>query len=138
MKSQKINQYLENLQTGFIKNKTDEVIKLIYNNNQITIYELRLRTTISHQTLTSAISNLMDEGIIKITGKTVINKKHYSKFTVCTDLNEIRYNAEQRKKEKVLQWIKNADKLEIPFMIRELLKNYTVQLIQEENQYKLF
>jgi len=137
MKSQKINQYLDNLASGFMKSKNDQILNKIYLNQGITLHELRMTTNISHQTITSAISNLMDQGLIKITGKVIVNKKHYSRFKVCTDINEIEQNQKFREREKINQWIKNGLNLDLPIIIKDLIENHLINLKKENNQLTL-
>ena len=137
MKSQKINQYLDNLASGFMKSKNDQILNKIYLNQGITLHELRMTTNISHQTITSAISNLMDQGLIKITGKVIINNKHYSRFKVCTDINEIEQNQKFREREKINQWIKNGLDLDLPIIIKDLIENHLINLKRENNQLTL-
>ena len=130
MKSQKIRQYIANLESGFIKSKNLQVLQAIYRAYGTTIYQLRYDTSISHQTLTSAISNLMDEGIVYIVGRTEIENKHYSKFAVTTDMNHINRNVNNRKQEKILTWLKNGLEIGLPLSIVRELKSYKNSLNQ--------
>ena len=137
MKSQKINQYLDNLHSGFIKSKNDYILNEIFINSNITLYELRKKTKISHQTITSSISNLMDAGLVRITGKVIIDKKHYSRFEVCTDHEDIARNQKERQAEKINQWIKNGLTLDLPPIIKDLIENHLINLKRENNQLTL-
>jgi len=72
----KVKTWLRNIENGKIKNYTEQILNEVKNNTKkgfyglfqkdgISTYELRNTTGISHQTLTSALSNLYDEGLIQ-------------------------------------------------------------------------
>ena len=76
----KVKTWLRNIENGKIKNYTEQILNEIKNNTKkgfyglfekdgISTYELRNTTGISHQTLTSALSNLYDEGLIQSTNQ---------------------------------------------------------------------
>jgi len=100
-------QYIENLNSGFIKSKTLKVLNYIKINPNSTIFEMRMNMNISHQTLTSAISNLMDVGLIEINGQTKLGtpEKHYSIFVFQSDESKILNNINKRELEKIKLWI---------------------------------
>jgi|10_taG_2_1085330.scaffolds.fasta_scaffold33738_3 hypothetical protein len=152
MKSQKVTQYISNLNSGFTKSRTQLVLNKIHNNHSSNIYDLRKErfsiinpqthqsesVYISHQTLTSAISNLMDLGIVEISGKIEIQKKHYSLFKVTTDPSRIQRNAEKRKNDKIVAWLKNGIDYELPPTLTSHLQQYKNQLETQNNQLNLF
>jgi len=113
-------QYIENLNSGFIKSKTLKVLNYVKQNPKCTIYQMRMRMAISHQTLTSAISNLMDVGLIEINGQTKLGipEKHYSTFIFQSDESKILYNINKREFEKIKLWIAKG----LDFDISEDLK----------------
>jgi predicted transcriptional regulator len=70
--------------------------------------EVRSLLSISHQTATAILSNLLDLGIIKIAGETKINDNTYSRYLFVSEYQE-QYNlSKQRKKEKFALWIKQG------------------------------
>ena len=133
----KVKTWLRNIENGKIKNYTEQILSEIKNNTKkgfyglfekdgISTYELRNTTGISHQTLTSALSNLYDEGLIQSTNQIQIEDKHYSVYVFNYD-NEIRLQTiDIRKKEKFLQWLKKAD------YFNELLNDATLEMIDME------
>jgi len=125
-------QYIENLNSGFIKSKTLKVLNYVKQNPQCTIYEMRMKMNISHQTLTSAISNLMDLGLIEINGQTKLGtpKKHYSTFIFQSDESKIIYNIHQREHEKIKLWISKG----LEFDISDDLKCQLLYLKTRINQ----
>ena len=133
MKSQKVTQYLTNIESGFIKSRAVLILKHIAESRGITLWELRKTTSISHQTLTSAISNLMNLGIVKIIGKTEIDNKNYSNFEFVKDANEIKENAEKRKNEKLLSWIKVGLGFDLPYSLQKSILSYK-DLIEANNK----
>lgn len=125
-------QYIENLNSGFIKSKTLKVLNYVKHNPQCTIYEMRMKMNISHQTLTSAISNLMDVGLIEINGQTKLGtpEKHYSTFVFQSDESKIIYNIHQREHEKIKLWISKG----LEFDISDDLKCQLLYLKTRINQ----
>lgn len=138
MKSQKINQYLRIIRTGFLKNHTHFILNHIYLNGGVTLYEMRNTTKISHQTITAIISQLMDLGIVKIVGKSEIKDRHYSKFCVVTDVMEIEENAIDRENDRVKYWIKNGLDYDLPVALKNELNRFKDNLGNNRNQLDLF
>jgi len=138
MKSQKINQYLSVIKSGFLKNTTHYILNYIYLNNGVTLYEMRKTTKVAHQTITAIISQLMDLGIVDIVGKSEIDDKHYSKFSVVTDLAEISRNSREREDERIRYWIKNGLQYELPVALKIELNRFKDNLGDNGNQLDLF
>lgn len=100
--------YLENLKTGNIKSKTMRILYMIQQRPFTNTDEVRSLLSISHQTATAILSNLLDLGIIKIAGETKINDNTYSRYLFVSEYQE-QYNlSKQRKKEKFALWIKQG------------------------------
>ena len=102
----KIQSWIKNLQNGNLKSKKIQILAFVKENPRCTLEVIRDRTGISHQTITSAISNFMDEGIIKFVGKEESKNGIYSLCEYVTDLSEIYALKEQRNKEKMFHWAK--------------------------------
>lgn len=119
-------QYIENLNSGFIKSKTLKVLNYVKINPKCTIYEMRMKMNISHQTLTSAISNLMDLGLIEINGQTKLGipEKHYSLFVFQSNESKILYNIHQREYEKIKLWIARGFDFDISDDLKKQLVVY--------------
>jgi len=80
----------------------------------------------------------MDLGIVEISGKIEIQKKHYSLFKVTTDPSRIQRNAEKRKNDKIVAWLKNGIDYELPPTLTSHLQQYKNQLETQNNQLNLF
>lgn len=133
----KIKQYLTNLNSGMLESNTMQILNYIKHNPECTLLNMRLNTFIQHQTLTSAISNLMDEGIIYITGQSIIDNKHYSRFKFESDPAEIIKNRQRRERERIESWIKKGLKYNIPADLKNALETYKNEL-NKANQLEMF
>jgi transcription initiation factor IIE alpha subunit len=71
--------------------------------------ELRNTLRMSHQTLTSRLSDLQDEGLIKCVSQTVVNGMDYSVYMYINNLQYRKQLILYRKREKYLRWLKNAE-----------------------------
>lgn len=102
----KVENWIKNLQNGNLKSKGIQILAFIQDNPKCTLEVIRDRTSLSHQTITSAISNFMDEGIVKFVGKEESKNGIYSLYEYVSDLSEIYALKEQRNKEKMHHWAK--------------------------------
>jgi len=96
--------YINHLQNGNIKSATMKILKYIKDNPKCILSTIRTETGISHQTVTSSISNMMDLGLIKFVGKVENKKSVYSQLEYVSDLLEVYSLIEQRKNEKIYRW----------------------------------
>ncbi|QDP66706.1 MAG: hypothetical protein Unbinned1446contig1005_27 [Prokaryotic dsDNA virus sp.] len=64
MSKHSVDTFLEQVRTGELKNKTQKVYVAL-SGKAINLQDLRRLTGIAHQTLTSALSRLMDMGLVK-------------------------------------------------------------------------
>ena len=106
----KIETYMANIQSGNIRNKAMRILDFIRRNPFCDTDVIRRYLDISHQTTTSAISNFMDIGVVKIVGKVTIKKNTYSKYMIVTDYIEQTKVAQQRLEEKYQLWLKQGKK----------------------------
>jgi len=117
-----VKNWLTNLENGNITNFSEKVLKEVKDNTRlynyepsdsekkgISTYALRESTGMSHQTLTSRLSQLNDEGLIRVIGQVEINEKHYSVYEFIFDDYFRKVTITLRKKEKFAQWLKKAD-----------------------------
>lgn len=125
----KSENWIKQLNNGFIKSKTMIVLDYISKNPSTNLHVIRnALILISHQTITSAISNLMDEGVVKITGEVEINDTPYSTCSFVADVEEQFWLKKQRAEEKYLGWVKQGLNDHIEFLsntIKQELKSVT-------------
>tara|TARA_R110000764_G_C11015714_1_gene383719 strand:- start:1410 stop:1847 length:438 start_codon:yes stop_codon:yes gene_type:complete len=135
----KVKTWIENVENGNFKSYSERVLNEIKKNTPemngtyidfikkgISTYQLRDKLNISHQTLTSRLSELNDEGLIKVVGQIVIDEINYSIYAYVRDLNEQTLISTSRRLEKYMQWLKKADS----FM--DLMGFKTAKMIQYE------
>ena len=106
----KIETYMANIQSGNIRSKSMRILDFIRRNPFCDTDVIRRFLDIPHQTTTSAISNFMDIGVVKIVGKVTIKKNTYSKYMIVTDYIEQTKVAQQRLEEKYQLWLKQGNK----------------------------
>jgi hypothetical protein len=121
----KVKNWLKQLNNGIVIENTTKVIYQIHTQTlngigYTTVYDLRNDLNIAHQTLTSILSMIQDEGIIKCIGEVEINKCHYSKL-VYSDKIERENLILIRRKEKLSQWIKRGKKEWLDLMPESLI-----------------
>lgn len=100
--------WIKQLNEGFLKSKTIVVLDYISKHQHTNLYDLRIALSMSHQTITSRISNLMDEGVIKIIGSTTIKDNEYSIYKFVSAESEQTLLKSQRAEEKFLNWVKQG------------------------------
>lgn len=123
----KVQTWINNVTNGRINSKTEKILSFIY---QRTMYfgtaqdlfnrqpgmiatdDLRERLGYSHQTLTAILSNLQDEGVIKVAGEKQKGSEVYSYWTFETDPAQILENKNDREREKFNAWLKRSEEFE--------------------------
>ena len=131
--SAKTQTLMRNLESGLIKNNTDKILKLIFQYNDVGINTDELRNhKFAHQTLTSALSNLLDVGLIKIVAIQKVRKNVYSVYKYVCDLDERKELVKQRNSDKLNRWF-NKGLSEHKEFLSENLQNL---LLAEYNQFK--
>ena len=105
----RVRTWLANVQNGNITNHTEKTLLKVARTGSISTRELREELTISHQTLTSCLTTLNDEGLIKVIGQEKVDSSYYSIYSYVSDLQEREHVAYLRKVEKYIQWLKKAE-----------------------------
>lgn len=117
----KSENWIKQLNNGFLKSKTIIVLDYISKNPNTNLHEMRNAVPhLSHQTITSRISNLMDEGIVKITGDVEINETPYSTYLFVSSTDEQLDLKRQRAEEKFLGWVKQGLNDHIVFLSKSM------------------
>lgn len=113
----KVKTWIRNVESGMIKSTTERVLLEIKNigksNTDLFTYQttgidtetLRNHLGMAHQTLTSRLSELQDNGLIKVIGEKHGDESVYSVYAYVSDPEERITLAEVRKKEKFTQWM---------------------------------
>lgn len=107
-RSAKIQTYMLAIQSGAIRGNQMEVLDFIYRNHGATILQMRVELSMAHQSLTPAISNLLDLGLIREIGAEKVNDSVYSKYEFVPNSEEQDILAEDRHKTKFKQWCKQG------------------------------
>jgi DNA-binding MarR family transcriptional regulator len=127
----KVKTWLNQLNAGLIKSNTTQVIYEIHKHSfkgkgYTTIDELRTDLKMAHQTLTSVISNIQDEGLIETYGE-VTNEQGSAFQKIRYARPEERDNlVRARRVEKLAQWIKRGKEEFndlLPLTLQEELNN---------------
>jgi predicted transcriptional regulator len=104
--------FIEQLESGAIKTKTARVLSHIrswrYSEQLLTTEDLRNHLHYSHQTLTAILSNLLDLGMIKITGTVRTPGGTFSSYEYVINKEEQIKLERERKAEKYEQWLKRG------------------------------
>jgi DNA-binding Lrp family transcriptional regulator len=106
MSNASVHNWVKLLESGDLDNYTIKVLKHIKDNPHTDIESMRNNLKISHQTLTSRISDLMDEGLVEIVGDKLVKQGiNYSLFKFVEGTfrqNEVKKN---RLKSKYISWV---------------------------------
>lgn len=119
----KIATYLIQLHEGNIKGNLMEVLYWISRNRGTTVHEMRTALSMAHQSLTPAVSNLLDSGLIREIGQVRIKDSFYSTYEFEPDAEKQDELADLRSKEKYKQWCKHG--------LKEFKSKMSFTLIQE-------
>ena len=119
--SAKTETYIKNLENGIIKNVRDKILHTIYslgNESKVDLFDfspasidtetLRDLLGVSLATLVARLSELQDEGLIKVVGQKQVNDSVYSKWAFVYYQDERDKLAEERKTEKLNLWIERG------------------------------
>lgn len=121
---------LRNIENGHIKSSLSKVLFAIKSQkiNHWSTFGLRDMLKISHQTLTSALSNLCDEGLITESGTITYGENTYSKWMFIEDETERRQLANKRLRDKYILWLQAAEKFQEFMCTPDLRKNIENEL----------
>lgn len=98
MSKQSVKAFLENIRTGQLKTKQDKIFVYL-SGKRLTLQQMREELTYPHQTLTSALSRLMDMG--------VVSQDDDGRF-YHTMPNEIEVQSMLRQQERYNRWVKTG------------------------------
>ena len=117
----KVKTWIRNVENGMIKSTTDRVLFNIYiatkqkteftdlfnsvYSGSVSTDDLRVLLGLKHQTLTAILSQLQDEGVIKVVGEHERGSSVYSKWAYVNENYEREALAEERRREKFTQWM---------------------------------
>lgn len=104
----KIQTYMLQLQNGNIRGNQSEVLDYIWKHAGCTIADLRRDLCMPHQTASSALSVLMDCGMVKEVGQEKIDDSVYSKLQFVPSSDEQDQLAIARNMEKFRSWAKKG------------------------------
>ena len=96
------------LQNGSIRGNVMEVLDFVYRNRGASILEMRVELNIAHQSLTPAVSNLLDLGLIREIGTERVNDSVYSKYEFVPNAEEQNTLAKAREFNKFKSWVKQG------------------------------
>jgi len=102
MSKQSREAFLEQIRSGQLKTKQDRVHHYILNLGPLSLDALRYHIDMPHQTMTSAISRLMDLGVV---GQTDGGEFY------CARPEDYEKNAEARDKDKYDRWVKKGQEM---------------------------
>jgi len=119
-----VHHWVALMESGELLTNTIRVLNHIKKNNHTDIFEMRNDLKLPHQTLTSRISNLMDEGLIDISGKSNHKDLEYSTFFYVVGAENQKLAKEKRLKEKYILWLEKGYKEYIPFMTSSLAMSF--------------
>jgi len=107
----RVQTWLNNVRNGNITGKTQRVLScIVHRPHGIATDELRNVTEISHQTLTSILTNLHDAGLICVVDVVERCANVYSIYRFVEDEQTRSFIAREREREKMLLWIKRGRK----------------------------
>jgi hypothetical protein len=122
--SAKIQTFLKQLETGHIDTMRAKIYNEIKQCQSISTKTLRERFG-SHQSVTSSLSSLESDGLIRKCGKIEIDDAVYSQWVAHTNFEAIMIFQSEMQLKKKLQWIKRAQKMGwIDNQVAYFLKNH--------------
>ena len=124
----KISNYLNALESGLINTTSLKILDYTKNNEVTTVYHLRKNLNHPHQTITSALSILMDDGLIYEVGTTTVNMRQYSLLKFTDDPGYIQTNQNRRLNIKKLRWLNKIEEMNLPPMMEKSLIEYRNKL----------
>jgi predicted transcriptional regulator len=105
----KIQKLLLKVESGNVGNsKTARVLQAIKQNFSINTDELKKKLNMPHQTLTSAVSNLMDMGVVQFSVEAKDDESGCSSYGFVSKEENILANQIKRQTEKYVDWLKRG------------------------------
>jgi len=120
MSKASIEAYIKGIENGMITNAKAKVYKYIKSNNNSLIKDIYLNAGLSEHTISARVSDLLDDGFIKIIGQ----KNSYSILSIVKDENEKMLLSDLRK-------IKRKEKA-IKQLLKHNLEAETIECLKKE------
>lgn len=108
MKAKTIN-WLRQVESGVWKSNTVKIIGSVKQNPDIDTLNLIKVTGLKHQTMTSVMNTIMDEGLITFSGQRTVNGTVYSTYRFVTDMIDRENLIRSRQMEKFVLWAKRGN-----------------------------
>jgi predicted transcriptional regulator len=106
-----VETWLNNLKNGNIQTKTERVLAYVKSRPGCTILDIKEDTGINHQTVTSALSHLMDAGLIDRIGEKHLNGNVYSSLMFIYDPGKRAELVKKREDERLVKLLTTIDDL---------------------------
>lgn len=106
-----VETWLINLKNGNIQTKTERVLAYIKNNSGCTILDIKEDTAINHQTVTGALSQIMDAGLVDRIGEKHINGNVYSSLMFIHDSEKREELVKKREDERLVKLLASIEEM---------------------------
>jgi len=106
-----VETWLINLANGNIRSKTERVLAYVKERPGCTIVDIKEDTGINHQTVTGALSAIMDAGLVDRIGEKTINGNIYSSLLFISDPGKRNELVKKREDERVTKLLSTIDEL---------------------------
>ena len=119
----KVETWLEQIRTGAIKSNIVRVLKHIQDAgiHGTSIYDMREKLGMTHQSLTAVVSMLADEGLLFEAGVFQVKTSWYTIYVFVSNEDARKEIARKRKEEKFNQWLQRGIEEYKDFMSPQLL-----------------
>jgi len=119
----KVKTWLEQIKTGAIKSNIVRVLKHIQDAGMhgTSIYDMREKLGMTHQSLTAVVSMLADEGLLFEAGVFQVKTSWYTIYVFVSNEDVRKEIAMKRKEEKFNQWLQRGIEEYKDFMSPQLL-----------------
>lgn len=126
MKKAKVEVWLTNIENGKLESNNEIVLDKIVNFEATDVYQLRRNLSIPHQSITSALSRLEDEGVIVANGIVRHNDIPYTRYVFVSEPNRRNHHKLVRKTEKSKTWIRRFSEFAdvLPADLVQKIKEY--------------
>lgn len=132
-----VETWLINLRNGNIKSKTERVLAYIKERPGCTIIDIKEDTGINHQTVTGALSAIMDAGLVDRIGEKSINGNIYSSLLFINDPHKREALVKSREDERVAKLLTSID--ELSHRLPEIQRHINLLRIKtQSNQLGMF
>lgn len=110
MSKASIETYLTQLNSSKTETVMDRMYRFIKLNPKCDKNEIIKELKLPHQTVTARLSDLLDKGMVKISGQKKLINSTLSMFTAEEDVMKIQENIDLRKKGKLKKWVNKGIK----------------------------